>query len=195
MELVGPWHPGFKTTVMRVILLVLGLLVLCTSCDVSRKIPGNYSTRLASQGFFATYIDLHSDSTFFYQFSGDLIRNNGIGTYSANKRRIKLTYVPSKYDTLWLGVREDTVWSADRKFVRIDTVGILIKVLDTMMVESRPTAFHYRNNRLFYVNKQGKVHEGKGFVYSPRRKFVIFGTHYFNRRNPLRRNKRARDIA
>jgi hypothetical protein len=180
---------------MKIGFFVFGLASVCWSCNVARRIPGNYSTRLASQGFFATYLDLHTESSFFYQFSGDLIRNNGIGTYSVNKRRIELTYLPSKYDTLWLGVREDTVWSPDRKFIRIDTVGIPLKVLDTAMVESRPTRFYYKSNRLFYVNKEGNVHEGKGFVYSPRRKFLIFGTHYFNRRNPLRRNKRTRDIA
>jgi hypothetical protein len=180
---------------MKICLFLFGLASVCWSCNVARRIPGNYSTRLASQGFFATYLDLHTDSSFFYQFSGDLIRNNGIGTYSANKRRIELIYLPSKYDTLWLDVREDTVWSPDRKFIRIDTVGVPLKVLDTAMVESRPTRFYYKSNRLFYVNKAGNVHEGKGFVYSPRRKFLIFGTHYFNRRNPLRRNKCTRDIA
>jgi len=180
---------------MRIVVLFLGIITLCSSCNISSKIPGNYSTRLPSQGFFGTYIKLNSDSTFFYQFSGDLIRNNGIGTYSIDKRLVKLTYTPSSYDTLWLGVREDTVWSVDRKFVRIDTVGIPLKVLDTAMVENRPTRFHYRNNRLFHVNKEGDVYNGKGFVYSPRRKFLLFGTHYFNRRNPLRRNKRVRNIA
>jgi hypothetical protein len=92
------------------------------------------------------------------------------------------------------GVRGDTVWGPGKKFLRIELVGTPIKTLDTLLVASRPTIFHFRNNKLWGVQSNGGIYRGKGFVYSWRRKYLLFGKHYFNRRNPLVK-RRAKDIA
>src|SRR5882724_7801599 len=103
-------------------LVAIGLLLI--SCNTAKMIPGSYSTRFASNGFFRTFLDLGTDSSFFYQFSGDMISRKGIGNYSIENRNVKLRYVPSKYDTLIEGVRDDTVWAPGRKFLRIEPIGI-----------------------------------------------------------------------
>lgn len=160
---------------------------LLSSCSLPEKIPGTYSSKFYSNGFFKTFIDLNTDSSFYYQFVGDMIDKRGIGNYIVKGRNIQLKYSPSKYDSLLFGVREDTVWGPNKKLFKIVTVGTPIKVFDSVEVETRPTNFYFQNGKLFGINSKGELYKGKGFVYSPRKKYFLFGTHYFNRRNPLRK--------
>lgn len=151
------------------------LLLLCFSCNPVKRVQGSYSTKLSSHGSFRTllYLGTGSDSSFFYQFLGDRINEIGFGYYSVNARNITLRYYPSKFDTLWMEVREDTLWGPGTKYLKMDTIGIPIKAYDTTLVEPRPAKFYYKNGRLYRLNPQGNPY----------------------RRNPLRKFRPAKDIA
>jgi len=180
--------PMFQQTAFVVLALTL------FSCNASKRIPGRYSTKFASNGFFWTLLELQTDSSFFYQFSGDMINKKAIGNYTIRNRNIELRYVPSKNDSFLIGVKEDTVWALDKKSFKIITVGTPISIYDSAEVETRPREFYYKNGKLFRINSKGKLYKGKGFVYSPRRKYILFGRQYFHRRNPLRKIRRTKDI-
>jgi hypothetical protein len=183
-----------QLTINTFIALII-LFFISTSCSISKRTLGSYSSKFAANGFFITSLDLHPESAFFYQWSGDLMSKKGIGRYEVKKHLITLHYTPSIYDTLTEGLREDTVWNAAKNHFKIEIVGTAIKIFNESLVNSRPQSFFSKWGRLYHATANGRPNKSKGFVYSPRRKFILFGKQYFNRRNPLIRRKRPKDIA
>jgi len=51
-------------------LVAIGLLLI--SCNTAKMIPGSYSTRFASNGFFRTFLDLGTDSSLLVDISDAL---------------------------------------------------------------------------------------------------------------------------
>jgi hypothetical protein len=85
---------------MKKLLYILLLLVI-VSCKTNKNVFGTYRSKFITLGFFGTTIDLKKDSTFKYNFSGDLIDQNLTGKYSIRKNILYLKFKTNK------GERED----------------------------------------------------------------------------------------
>jgi hypothetical protein len=73
-------------------LIFISLVFCFTTQIVSQNIYGYYSNPELDIGFFRTKIALYDDSTFYYQFSGDMINDQSIGTYSVKEKILYLNY-------------------------------------------------------------------------------------------------------
>lgn len=179
---------------MKKISCIYFLFLFC-SCSTTNNIFGLYRNKFASQGFFVSSIQLNIDSSFEYRFAGDMQNDRGFGSYSFIGRKIILKYVPSQFDTFSMA------YTAKKSiFKNID--GIIKLVGDTTYqvatnqyledkVKRRPKNFYYKNDKLLSVKDDGTLYNGKDFVYSSRKKFFLFGTKYFYRKNPLRKVEAA----
>jgi len=138
-------------------------ILLCYACNPLKRVQGAYVTGISPRGFLSTslYLGSGTDSSFVYQvyhISGDRIREVGLGYYSVNARNVTLRYWPSKFDTLWMEVREDTLCGPGTRYLKIDTIGMPIKVYDKTLVEPRPSTFYYKNKCLYRTTPQGKLY-------------------------------------
>ncbi len=117
---------------------------------------GFYSSNVAEIGFFVTRIQLNNDSTFKYEFSGDLMYNKGTGKYRIeNKKLIHLTF--------------DTD----------DTIDPIVKALSSN--GKRPSRLFYKKRRLHEFNVNGQlVKRGQGM--SRHKKLLFFGDRYLTTR-------------
>lgn len=168
------------------------ILLTFYSCNTIHDVSGIYATKFADLGFFSTTIKLNKDSTFQYRWVGDLLSDNGIGTYSVEKRKITLKFIPSKHDTIsYYEEIEDSIPSFQRigdkyYFKEKKLIKKTIHVLEIKNRDNRKTLqCYFRNNKLLGLSKYGKVINMKSFVYSRRKKYFLFGSHYFKRKNPL----------
>jgi hypothetical protein len=90
-----------KTKTNWVPIVFLVLIVFGRLNAQVNKIAGFYSDNFPGNGFFMTFIQLNTDSTFKYEEGGDLQDDKAIGTYRLVKDTLFLIYKPSKYDTLY----------------------------------------------------------------------------------------------
>jgi hypothetical protein len=133
--------------------ILLTLISLATFGQ--RSLPGYYSSNVADIGFFLTKIQLNNDSTFKYEFSGDLAYNKGTGKYKIeNKNITHLTFDTDSIDTLEKALSRGG---------------------------ERPSRLLYKNGRLHSFRKDGQiVKKGKGL--SRHKKFLFFGDRYLTTR-------------
>jgi len=105
-------------------------------------------------GFFVTRIQLKKDSTFKYEFSGDMMYNKGTGTYIIEKKIIYLTFDKDSLTTI------EKALSSNGK---------------------RPQKLLYKGGRLHEFTVDGQiVKKGKGL--SRHKKFLFFGDRYLTTR-------------
>lgn len=141
------------------------LLILTSLLTVGQnRLPGYYSSNVAESGFFATKIQLNPDSTFKYEFRGDLMYNKGTGRYKVqNKRLILLTF--------------DKDENTDPMARALGSNG------------KRPTRLYYKNGKLYEFGTNGELVK-KGQAFSRHKKFLIFGYPYMRTRKVyLKRRK------
>ncbi|MDX6189717.1 hypothetical protein SGQ83_10170 [Flavobacterium sp. Fl-318] len=81
------------------IILLICFSIFLMSCNVSEKIDGKYRSNFADLGFFITKIELKSDSTFHYEFSGDLSHQELDGKYIIKKKKLYLRFNKLKDET------------------------------------------------------------------------------------------------
>jgi hypothetical protein len=74
------------------ITLCFSILLLFASCAVRENVIGKYRSNFASLGFFITEIELKSDNTFHYKFSGDLQHKELDGIYKIKKNKLYLRF-------------------------------------------------------------------------------------------------------
>ena len=74
------------------IILVIYFSTFFISCGVNKKVHGKYRSNFADLGFFITEIELKSDSTFNYVFSGDLIHTELYGNYKVLNKNLYLKF-------------------------------------------------------------------------------------------------------
>jgi hypothetical protein len=76
-------------------------LTITISALGQRDITGYYSSNTADMGFFVTKIQLNKDSTFKYEFGGDMMYNKGTGMYKIeNGNIIHLTFDKDSMTTI-----------------------------------------------------------------------------------------------
>ncbi|MCD9855849.1 hypothetical protein LUD75_14080 [Epilithonimonas sp. JDS] len=79
--------------------LVFVLLFLITaSCASKKDVSGIYKSNFADLGFFITTIELKKDSTFEYNFAGDLVNTDLTGKYRIKDKNIYLKFTKNKGD-------------------------------------------------------------------------------------------------
>jgi len=75
------------------ITLCFSILLLFASCAVRENVIGKYRSNFASLGFFITEIELKSDNTFHYKFSGDLQHKELDGIYKIKKKQTLFAFL------------------------------------------------------------------------------------------------------
>lgn len=82
---------GAKATTFNRIAFGILLTVVASSAS-AQQLRGIYKSNFADLGFFITTINFTSDSTFDYEFSGDLIQKNFRGHYSIRQPNVYLRF-------------------------------------------------------------------------------------------------------
>lgn len=131
------------------ITLCFSILLLVASCAVSENIIGKYCSNFASLGFFITEIELNSDNTFHYKFSGDLQNQELDGIYKIKKNKLYLRFNKLK------GEGEDNAI----KIVGKDTLVDFVKLMNSHHYELK------KENEIEYHLKY-KILKGKLQVYN-----------------------------
>jgi len=111
------------------------------------KIIGNYRSNFAELGFFVTQIELLPDSTFEYEFSGDLFYDRAKGKYKVHNDTIYFEYYSEKIDTTTV--------------TYIDSTGKVFKYkmppMSNYAKHLRPNKLYYRKRKLFAINSDEEL--------------------------------------
>jgi|GEM_PF-3877000 len=82
--------------------ILLLLYILLSFLNVKgQEYVGYYVTPRLSNGFFMTKIAIYSDTTFYYEFSGDLISEERNGKYSIERKQLIFDLKPD-FDTTFV---------------------------------------------------------------------------------------------
>jgi hypothetical protein len=155
--------PKFITTSFS-LLILFGLF----SCSSTKNIAGTYRSKFAVHGFFGTTVRLKSDSTLEYVFKGDLMYDSTTGHYQIYNDKLYMNFDKELPDT-------------NKLYYRFDNMPLkkLVYSGDTIWYK----LFCYiGHNKLFpaHVETGKKVTKARG--YSKRRKYIVFGSHFYDRR-------------
>ena len=133
-------------------LIFLFIFVIHSVDGQPNKVTGYYSSNFAIIGWFSVQILLSSDSTFKYQYIGDLTNDKAKGIYKVVKDTVYLefedTYVESWPDLL------DTV-----TYISTDTTGkeITLTVDFNQPTSPRPQKLLFKGRKLLIMNSDGQV--------------------------------------
>lgn len=119
---------------MNNFLRIILLIVFTTSCN-QRTLTGYYSSNKAELGFFVTRLQLNPDSTFKYEFSGDLAYSKGEGKYSYEDRILTISFDEVELD------------SADR----------ITTALSGGSIPTGQMIFIYKNGNIYKINESGEI--------------------------------------
>jgi hypothetical protein len=122
--------------------LIILLLVNGFSTFGQKRLKGFYSSKKPELGFFVTRIQLNQDSTFKYEFGGDLAYDKGTGKYWCEKGDLILL----KFDE-----------------VKLDSVQKIMQAPQGGGPSGRPKGFIYANGKLFSVDNLGEK-RGKAYL-------------------------------
>lgn len=164
------------------IILFFYISIFLISCGVKEKIDGKYRSNFAELGFFITEIELKSDSTFHYKFSGDLLHTELDGKYIIKQKKLYLRFDRLKNET-------------QSEIVKINEKDTLINFEDFGKTHSyelkkeNEIEYHLKykisNHRLYVYNVLTDKIVRKANGYSINRKFYLFGTKYYRKKRYL----------
>lgn len=152
----------------------LAVLILLTfSCGSQKRTVGSYASKFPTMGFFGTRIKLKPDSTFEYRHAGDMIFDTATGIYFVANKKVYLKFLRLK----------ENIFPSE---------GLLPSYVPRMEVkESVPFEYDYLcfigNRKLFEADVSTGKKVTKAFGYSRRKKYLLFGSHYFERRYYLKK--------
>ena len=154
-------------------LLFCCILFGLISCVTTKNIAGKYGTNFADMGFFGTTIKLKQDSTLEYMFGGDMIHHHITGHYKIYDHKVYMVFDKEILDTNFaLGLFfPDTLYKTVFKG-------------DTILYQSFCYIGH---NKLFFAHAQTGKKITKARRYNKRKKYLLFGSHYYKRRWYLKR--------
>lgn len=158
--------------------LFFSLLSIQTKAQVN-KVYGFYVSNFPISEFFTTQIQLNTDSTFKYEWWGDMRNDLAIGSYEVNNDTILLTYIPSKYDTLYFwkddttGADTNIIWHYKTYNPTKQDHAIKLKNYDLVSyIGNRPLKFYYKHQKLLLLG----LHKAE--CLSRHKMFLLFGKHY-----------------
>lgn len=144
------------------------LASLLTACRTSRDITGTYRSKFATGGFFTTKVQLNADSTLQYVFQGDLEYEKATGHYRVDGNKLYILF-------------DKEVPDSDRPYHQFDVMPVKSITHNGNPIDYQMSLYigHYK---LFpaNINTGKKVTRATG--YSKRRKYFLWGSHYFKRR-------------
>ena len=150
------------------------LILLCffASCTSTKPIFGTYKTNFADLGFFGTTLILKPDSTFNYTFSGDLIHDQGKGIFTVNRNRVFLNFI---------GSVSDSIESSDRFSLMPQ-----LSVSEDNRIIVYKEALYIGHKKLFFAHATTGEKVSRASKYNKRKKYILWGTHYYKKRWFLR---------
>jgi hypothetical protein len=117
---------------------------------------------------FITKVTLKSDSSFEYRFRGDLIFDTATGRFKIDQRKLILVYDPRPIDTSGLATMRSMGFKLDSPLTVKSDAGL-------------PHIFYIRRNKLFHSRRDEEIVR-RATKYNKRRKYLIFGSHYYKRK-------------
>jgi len=142
------------------------------------KVAGFYADNFPAYGFFMTFIQLNPDSTFKYEWGGDMQDDRAIGIYKVINDTVLLTYLPFHCDTSYF--MKDS-GSIDSSITYLFPFKHPIKLKSyelSSYIGHRPLKFYYKHKKLLYVWISGGKIVYKCENYSRRKRFLLLGEHY-----------------
>ncbi len=123
-------------------------------------------------GFFITTIQLNNDSTLKYNFNGDLINRSATGHYHRKGDTLLLYYMWNKdnSENMLAGATNDEMQ------LHFDE--------DTLQYRGRYIVGH---NKLFPMHLKTGRKLTRDVRYNKRRKYILYGSHYYKKRFFLKR--------
>jgi hypothetical protein len=144
-------------------LLIFLIFTTLLSCASDKKVIGTYKSNRASLGFFITTIEFKADSTFKYNFSGDLINQNLTGKFSVKQNIVYLKFyknkgeIESKSDSLSVSeILSGNYHNYDLKNKKGVFYHLKFKIRNEKLL-----TYRIDNGRLV---KRSKVYNGKKYV-------------------------------
>lgn len=164
------------------IILFIYISMFLVSCNTNKKIDGKYRSNFADLGFFITEIELKSDSTFHYEFSGDLLHTELAGKYKIKKRKLYLRFDKLKGETEIVKINgKDTI-------VNFEDFG---KTHSYKLKKENEIEYHLKykisKDKLQSYNIETGKLVRKGKKYSNNRKYIIFGPKYYMKKRCLQK--------
>jgi hypothetical protein len=158
---------------VRFFVLLFSVLIGLSSCHSVKDVTGRYRSKFAVNGFFSTTIILNTDSTFGYRMRGDMMFDTSNGTYQVEKKYVILKHERFRLDTA--GMTEE------------QKHGVVISyALSTNLHLNDQGKYKIKGSKLFFCDSNGFMFK-KAFGHSKRRKFLLFGSHWYKRRYYLKR--------
>lgn len=144
------------------------LAIVLFSCGSTRPIAGTYHSRFAELYIFGTTVRLKADSTMQYVFQGDLLYDSATGRYQVHGKRVYLEF-------------DREVRDSNKLYYRFDQMPQLYAYYRGDSIPYKMLLYVGRD-KLFpaYAETGRKVTREK--AYSRRRRFWLFGSHYYTRR-------------
>jgi hypothetical protein len=153
-----------STTLIAFTLISFVLL----SCKSTKNVAGTYHTNFASLGFFGSTVRLMQDSTFQYVFQGDLIYDSAIGRYCIYDQKVFLNFDKETPDSTKL-------------YYRFDNMPARTTIISGNTIKYQ--SFYYiGHKKLFATNAVTGKKITKSKRYNKRKKYILFGTHYYKKR-------------
>ena len=138
------------------------------SCVSTKNIAGKYGTNFATMGFFGTKIILKKDSSLEYTFGGDMIHHYLTGHYKIYGHNIYMVFDKEKLDSnlapgpLFADTLYKTFYKGDSIFYQ--------------------EFLYIGHNKLFFAYALTGKKVTKARRYNKRKKYLLFGSHYYKRR-------------
>jgi hypothetical protein len=146
-------------------LFILGLSICICSCNTYRNSFGTYRSNLAQPDLQIKTLILKQDSTFEYIIKGNLIYGSLFGKYQIWKNKLFLSKIWEKTGQYR--------WSLLER-----TPKILISGQDSIEYQS---IFYLGDDKLFEANFETGKKIRKAVGYNERKKYILFGTHYYKK--------------
>ncbi len=150
-------------------ILPIGLL----SCGSSKPALGVYLSRFAEVGMFGTTVRLKPDQTLEYIFHGDMLYDSATGHYRVCGSKLYVLFDPQPRDMFKLYYRYNDM-PLKEAICHGDTI-------------SYKLLLYLGPNKLFPGHAETGKKVTRAWGYSKRRKYVLFGAHYYVHRCYYRR--------
>jgi hypothetical protein len=176
-----------KTKMKTRITLSLIFFTLLISCNVKEKFIGKYRSNFAEMGFFITKVELKEDKTFHYVCSGDLMYTELDGKYIFKNKNLYLRFNKLKGET------ESEIIKVNGKdtIVNFENMG---KTHSYELKKENEIEYHLKykisSQKLFSYNVKTNKIVRKANGYFSTRKYLIFGSKYYKKKNYLMKSEK-----
>ena len=155
---------------IRDLFILLFTAAIFYSCSPVKFATGTYRTNFPVQVMFSVRLKLNTDSTFEFVSQGDLSYDSVSGTYRLFHNKVFLL----------------TIWTktGPYRYTRAEDPKIFISGKDTIKYQS---LFYIGTDKLYFTNLETGKKITKAKKYHPRKKWILFGNHYYNEKWYLER--------